>query len=174
MLEIQALVQWITSLVSDYLYGGVFIGAIIASTVPVIPSEALYPLAGFVASQNHMSLFEVILVGISGGAGATVASIALYVISLKLGRDAILKHLRHTRISEKHLAKAERWFEKYGEKMVFFCRMVPVLRELISIPAGVLGMRPVKFLIYTFAGSCIWSIGLTLFGFYFGKTINIF
>jgi len=171
---LETLVQWVTSLVSDYLYGGVFVGAIIATTIPIIPSEVLYPLAGFVASQNHMNIFEVTLVGIAGGAGATVASIALYVISLKLGRDAILKHLRHTRISEKRLAKAERWFEKYGEKMVFFCRMVPVLRELISIPAGLLGMRPVKFLIYTFAGSCVWSIGWTFLGFYFGKTIKIF
>lgn len=174
MLEIQALVQWITTLVSDYLYAGVFIGAIIATTVPVLPSEVVFPLAGYVASQNHMSIFEVILAGIVGGTGATVASIALYVISLKLGRDAILKHLRHTRISEKRLARAERWFEKYGDKMVFFCRMIPVMRELISIPAGVLGMKPVKFLVYTFSGSCIWSIGLTLFGYYFGKTIKIF
>ncbi|HSA98238.1 MAG TPA: DedA family protein [Candidatus Nitrosotenuis sp.] len=171
---LETLVQWVTALVSDYLYGGVFIGAIIATTIPIIPSEVLYPLAGFVASQNHMSVFEVALVGLAGGAGATVASIALYVISLKLGRDAILKHLRHTRISEKRLVKAEQWFERYGEKMVFFCRMVPVLRELISIPAGLLGMRPVKFLIYTFAGSCVWSIGWTFLGFYFGKTINIF
>lgn len=168
------MVQWIVALVSDYLYGGVFIGAIIATTIPIIPSEALYPLAGFVAAQNHMSVYEVVLVGITGGAGATVASVILYAISVKLGRDAILKHLRHTRVSEKHLAKAERWFEKYGEKMVFFCRMVPVLRELISIPAGVLGMRPVKFLVYTFAGSCIWSIAWTLFGFYFSKTIPVF
>lgn len=166
--------QWLIEFVSHYLYAGVFIGGIISTSIPVLPSEVLFPLVGFTASQNHMSVFEAILLGVIGGAGATVASIVLYFASLKLGRDTIVKHLSKTRISEKKIERAENWFHKYGEKMVFVCRMVPVLRELISIPAGILGMRPAKFLAYTFAGSCIWSISLTLAGYYFGKNIHIF
>lgn len=174
MNEISAAAQWLIDFVSQYLYGGVFIGGIIATTIPVLPSEVLFPLVGFIASQHNMSVFEAVLLGVIGGAGATVASIILYFASLKLGRDAIIKHLAKTRISEKRIEWAERWFQKYGEKMVFLCRMVPVLRELISIPAGVLGMKPAKFLVYTFAGSCIWSVAWTVAGYYLGANIKIF
>lgn len=173
MNEIASLVQWLIEFVSQYLYAGIFIGGIICTSIPVLPSEVLFPLAGFTASQNHMGLPETILLGVIGGGGATVASIILYFASLKLGREAIVKHLRKTKISEKRIQSAENWFHKYGEKMVFVCRMIPVLRELISIPAGVFGMRPLKFLIYTFGGSCIWSVSLTLAGYYFGKNIHL-
>lgn len=171
---IESAAQWIISFVSEYLYAGIFVGAIIATTIPVIPSEVLFPLAGYVASQNHMSIFEVILLGIVGGLGATVGSVVIYYVALFLGRDTIVKHLKHTRVSEKRLEKAEQWFHKYGEKMVFICRMVPVLRELISVPAGVLGMKQAKFLLYTLSGSCIWSVAWTVAGYYFGKSIHIF
>ncbi|MFM8658664.1 MAG: DedA family protein [Candidatus Nitrosotenuis sp.] len=174
MNEIASVAQWLIEFVSQYLYAGVFIGGIICTSLPVLPSEVLFPLVGFTAAQSHMSIFEAILLGIIGGAGATVASIILYFASLKLGREKIVKYLAKTRISEKKIAKAEQWFQKYGEKMVFICRMVPVLRELISIPAGILGMRPAKYLAYTFAGSCIWSVALTLGGYYFGKNIHLF
>ncbi len=174
MNEIANAAQWLIDFVSQYLYGGVFIGGIIATTIPVLPSEVLFPLAGVVASQNGMSVFEAVLLGIIGGTGATVASIILYFASLKLGREAIIKHLAKTRISEKRIERAERWFQKYGEKMVFLCRMVPVLRELISIPAGILGMKPLKYLAYTFAGSCIWSVAWTVAGYYLGANIKIF
>lgn len=174
MNEIAGAAQWLIDFVSQYLYVGIFVGGIIATTIPILPSEVIFPLAGFVASQNQLSVFEVVLLGIIGGTGATVASIILYFASLKLGRDAIIKHLAKTRISEKRIEWAERWFQKYGEKMVFFCRMIPVVRELISIPAGVLGMRPIKYIVYTFSGSCIWSVAWTLAGYYFGAHIKIF
>lgn len=171
---LETFAQWITSFISEYLYAGIFIGAIIATTFPVIPSEVLYPLAGYLASQNGLNLFEVIVLGLVGGLGATVGSVIIYYIALKLGRDAIVKHLMATKISEKKLEKAEQWFHKYGEKMVFLCRMVPVLRELISVPAGVLGMKQPKFLLYTVSGSCIWSVAWTVAGYYFGKSIHLF
>lgn len=174
MNEIASAAQWLIDFVSQYLYAGAFIGGIICTSIPVLPSEVLFPLVGFTASQNQMGLAEVILLGIIGGLGATVASIALYFASLKLGREVIVKHLAKIRISEKKIARAEGWFHKYGEKMVFICRMIPVVRELISIPAGILGMRPVKFLIYTVSGSCIWSVAWTLAGYYLGKNIHLF
>ncbi|CAE6499467.1 MAG: DedA family protein [Candidatus Nitrosotenuis sp.] len=174
MLEIQSFIQWISSLVSEYLYAGVFAAAVIETVFPPIPTMAVFPFAGYIASQNNMSLIEVIGLGIAGGTGATIGSTIIYIICIKLGRVALLRYLRYARITDERLAKIEKWFEKHGDKAVFFGRMVPVMREMISIPAGLLGMRPVKFLIYTFSGSCVWGIALTLVGYYFGLvTIDI-
>ncbi len=175
MLEIQALVQWISSLVSQYLYAGVFVAAIIETVFPPVPTFAIFPLAGYLASQNHMSLLEVIGLGIAGGTGATIGSTIIYFVCIKLGRVALLRYLRYAKITDERLAKIERWFEKYGDKAVLFGRMVPVLREMISIPAGLLRMKPAKFVTYTLLGSCAWSIALTLVGYYFGiVTIELF
>jgi membrane protein DedA with SNARE-associated domain len=146
----------------------VFAAAIIETVFPPIPTVAVFPLAGYIASQNHMNLLEVIGLGIAGGTGATIGSTIIYLICIKLGRIALVRYLRYAKITDERLAKIEKWFEKYGEKVVFFGRMVPVLRELVSIPAGLLRMKPTKFITYTFFGSCVWSIALTLVGYYFG------
>lgn len=169
MNELQGLIQWVSSLVSEYLYLGVFAAAIIETVFPPIPTAAIFPFAGYFASQNGMSLLEVFGLGMAGGVGATIGSTVIYLVCIKLGRVAMLRYLRYVRISEQKLAKIEKWFEKHGDKAVFLGRMVPVLREMISIPAGLLGMKPLKFVIYTFCGSCIWSIALTLVGYYFGQ-----
>ncbi|MEM3006792.1 MAG: DedA family protein [Candidatus Nitrosotenuis sp.] len=168
MLEIQPFVQWIISLISDYLYIGVFVAAIIETIFPPIPTVAVFPIAGYVASQNHMGLAEVIGLGLAGGVGATIGSTAIYLISAKLGRVALLRYLKYAKISDEKLAKIEKWFEKHGDKAVFFGRLVPVLREMISIPAGLFRMRISKFILYTFGGSCVWGVSLTLVGYYFG------
>ncbi|MBM3904543.1 MAG: DedA family protein [Thaumarchaeota archaeon] len=169
MNEVQALIQWISSLVSEYLYVGVFIAAIIETVFPPIPTAAIFPFAGYFASQNGMSVIEVFGLGISGGAGATIGSTVIYLVCIKLGRVAMLRYLKYARISEQKLARIETWFERHGEKAVFFGRMVPVLREMISIPAGLFKMSPIKFVLYTFCGSCVWSIALTFVGYYFGQ-----
>jgi membrane protein DedA with SNARE-associated domain len=169
MNELLGLIQWVSSLVSDYLYLGVFVAAIIETVFPPIPTAAIFPFAGYFASQNGMSLLEVFGLGMAGGVGATIGSTVIYLICIKLGRVAMLRYLRYLRISEQKLVKIEKWFEKHGDKAVFLGRMVPVLREMISIPAGLLGMKPLKFIAYTFCGSCIWSIALTLVGYYFGQ-----
>jgi len=110
---------------------------------------------------------------ILGAIGATIGTSAIYLVALKLGRVVLLRYLRFVKINEKKLERVEIWFEKYGDKAVFLGRMVPVMREMISIPAGLLKMRIPKFVIYTFAGSCIWSTGTILSGYYFGEVIGI-
>ena len=92
----------------------------------------------------------------------------IYFIALKLGRTALLKYLEKVKVSEKKLERVEKWFQKYGDKAVLFGRMVPVFREMISVPAGLLKMRVQKFLIYTLLGSCGWSITMVMIGYYFG------
>ena len=165
----EAFVEWVTSLLAEHLYAGVFIAAIIETVIPPIPTMAVFPTAGFLASQNNFELYQVILLGIIGGLGASIGSTVIYLIALKLGRAALLKYLKYVKVSEKKLTRVENWFQKYGDKAVLFGRMIPVFREMISIPAGLLKMKFAKFLAYTILGSCGWSITLILVGYYFGN-----
>ena len=138
MSELQAIIQWISELLSEYLYLGVFLAALIETIIPPIPTMAVFPTAGYIASQNGLGLGEVILLGIVGGVGASIGSSMIYFIALKLGRTALLKYLEKVKVSEKKLERVEKWFQKYGDKAVLFGRMVPVFREMISVPAGLL------------------------------------
>ena len=165
----EVFVEWLTTLLAEYLYAGVFIAAIIETIIPPIPTMAVFPTAGFLASQNNFELYQVILLGIIGGLGASIGSTVIYLIALKLGRVALLRYLRYVKVSEKKLTRVEKWFQKYGEKAVLFGRMIPVFREMISIPAGLFKMKFAKFLTYTILGSCGWSITLILVGYYFGN-----
>jgi len=167
---LDSLIEFVTMLITDYLYAGVFFAALIETIIPPIPTMAVYPIAGLIASQNGLGLPELFLLGITGGLGASIGSIGIYFIALKLGRVALLKYLKRVRISEKKLVRAECWFEKYGDKAVLFGRMIPVFREIISIPAGLLQMKLPKFLAYTILGSCAYSLTLIFIGYYFGIT----
>ena len=170
MSELQVLIQWISDLLSEYLFAGVFIAALIETIIPPIPTMAVFPTAGFIASQNGLSVIEAVFLGIIGGLGASIGSTVIYLIALKLGRTALLRYLNNVKVSEKKLKKVERWFEKYGDKAVLFGRMIPVFREMISVPAGLLKMNVKKFLAYTILGSCGWGITMVLIGYFFGLT----
>jgi len=173
--EIESLIQWVLNLVTENLYPGVFLAALIETVFPPIPSEVVFPLAGYAVLQNEMSVFHVLGVGIVGGLGTTLGATVIYLIALKLGRLGVIKFVKYFRIKEKQIEKAENWFAKYGDKTVLFGRLVPGLRELVSIPAGILNMKFPKFLLYTFIGSCTWSVALTAAGYYFGvSTIDFF
>ena len=167
-MSIETFVQWVISLVSDYLYAGIFTAALLETIFPPIPSEVIFPLAGYVVSQNNMPFFHVIGLGITGAAGSTIGALVIYLIALKLGRERLARHLKYVRVTDDQLKKVDSWFSHHGEKVILFGRMVPGIRELVSIPAGFLKMRMIKFLIFTFIGSCVWSISLSLIGYYFG------
>ncbi|KAF6242738.1 DedA family protein [Nitrosopumilus sp. b1] len=171
MNEIESFIQWITELISEHLFFGVFLAALIETVFPPIPTLAIFPVAGYIASQSGIELFQVILLGIVGGIGATIGSTVIYFVAYFLGRKALLKYLRYARISEEKLVKIERWFERHGDKTVFFGRMVPVMREMISVPAGLLKMNIGKFLLFTFLGSCVYSTGVILAGYFFGVSV---
>ena len=167
-MPLDSLIEFVTMLITDYLYAGVFFAALIETVIPPIPTMAVFPTAGFIASQNGLGLPELFLLGILGGLGASIGSTVIYLIALKLGRTALLKYLKFVKVSEKKLMKVEQWFQKYGDKAVLFGRMIPVFREMVSIPAGLLKMKLPKFLAYTVLGSCGWSITLIFIGYYFG------
>ena len=167
-MPLESIIEFVTMLMSDYLYVGVFLAALIETIIPPIPTMAIFPTAGFIASQNGLGLPELFFLGILGGLGASVGSTVIYLIALKLGRTALLKYLKYVKVSEKKLTKVEQWFQKYGDKAVLFGRMIPVFREMVSIPAGLLRMKLPKFLAYTILGSCGWSMTLIFIGYYFG------
>ena len=167
-MPLESLIELVIALITDYLFVGVFLAAIIETIIPPIPTMVVFPTAGFIASQNGLELPELILLGIVGGLGASIGSTIIYLIALKLGRTALLRYLKYVKVSDIKLTKVEYWFQKYGDKAVLFGRMVPVFREMISIPAGLLKMKLPKFLAYTVLGSCGWSITLIFIGYYFG------
>ena len=164
---------FIADFLGDHLYEGIFLAALIETVIPPIPTLAIFPTAGFLASQQGISLFGVIPMIILGATGATIGTSVIYFIALKLGRTVLLRYLKNFRISEKKLERVEIWFEKYGDKAVLIGRIVPVMREMISVPAGLLKMKIPKFILFTFIGSCIWSSITILSGYYFGESMGL-
>ncbi|MEV0644147.1 DedA family protein [Phytomonospora sp. NPDC050363] len=138
---------------------------------PPLPSELILPLAGFTASRGDMTLFEALF---WTTLGSVVGAVALYLIGAALGRDrvrAIAAKLPLVKLSD--VDRTEAWFDRHGRKAVFFGRMIPIFRSLISIPAGVSGMSLPAFLLYTTAGSLIWNSALVLSGYYLGEKWHI-
>jgi len=168
---INGIVIWIYT----YGYIGIFFAALLENLFPPIPSELIFPLAGFTANIKGLGLIEgAIGMALAGAAGSTIGAIIIYFISYKIGMPIILKLGRYVGIREKEISKTKHWFDKHGSKAVFFGRLAPGIREIISIPAGIEKMNLTKFIIFTFAGSSIWSIFLTLVGFYLGEAWNKF
>lgn len=171
MNQIEQFIEWITAIISEHLFAGIFLASLIETVFPPIPTLAIFPVAGYIAAQSGMELPGVILMGIMGGAGATIGSTAIYLVAWKLGRAAVLRYLKYAKINDQKMTRVEEWFQKHGDKAVFFGRLMPVIREMISIPAGILQMKMPKFLLYTFLGSCVYSTGVILAGYYFGKAV---
>src|SRR5690606_15556095 len=113
---------------------------------------------------------ETFLMAVSGAVGATIGAVLIYFISLKIGRIAIVKLGKYVFVSEEKIETAEKWFEKYGIYAVFLGRMAPGVRELISVPAGIARMPIVKFTIFTFLGSLVWSTVLVFSGYLLGNS----
>ncbi len=152
--------------INDYGYLGVFLLIFIENMFPPIPSEVVLVFGGFLTTQSEMSIPFVIL---SATLGATFGAAVLYLIGRLLDRERI-KRLVSGRLGQAiHLrpddvTRSESWFKKYEKKAVLLCRCVPVMRSLISIPAGMAKMRLLPFFALTVLGTAVWNTLLVLIG----------
>jgi membrane protein DedA with SNARE-associated domain len=164
----------VTGLIAEYGYPAVFAAAFLEVIFPPIPSEVIFPLVGFTVQSRGLGIENIIGMATVGALGSTAGAVVIYFVSAKVGRATIARFGKRVRISEQEIEKAERWFEKYGSIAVFTARMIPGIREIISIPAGIGQMNIAKFLGYTFVGSLLWCIILTFVGYYLGEAWSKF
>ncbi|WP_404801837.1 DedA family protein [Brevibacterium aurantiacum] len=138
---------------------------------PPIPSELVLPLAGFTASQGSMNI---VLAIIFATVGSVVGAVILWALGKWIGLERISRiAVKMPLVDVDDVHKTVGWFDKHGDKAVFFGRMVPIFRSLISIPAGMRNMSIIKFLVLTTAGSAIWNTILIVAGFYLGENWSI-
>jgi membrane protein DedA with SNARE-associated domain len=166
---LSGILDTITGLITQYGYPAVFAAAFLEVIFPPIPSEVIFPLVGFTAQSRVLGVENAIGMATMGALGSTAGATLIYFGSLKVGRAAIVRFGTRVRVSEREIEKAEKWFKKYGSIAVFTGRMIPGAREIISIPAGIAQMNFAKFVVYTFTGSLLWCIILTLAGYYLGE-----
>ncbi|MEC4893647.1 MAG: DedA family protein [Oscillatoria sp. PMC 1051.18] len=164
------MVEWITNTITTLGYGGIALLMLVENLFPPIPSEVIMPLAGFVVARGEMSFVPVILAGVVGSMiGALPWYYAGKIYSKRRISRLADKYGKWFAISGEDIEKADRWFKKYGRKAVFYGRMVPGIRTVISLPAGINNMNMASFLVYTLLGSSLWVLLLTLSGYILGE-----
>jgi membrane protein DedA with SNARE-associated domain len=161
-----AVVDWLLQTIGSMGYPGIFLLMALESSVLPIPSELVMPPAGYLSQQGEMSLLFSILVGTTG---SLVGAYANYFAAHSLGRPLLLKYGKYLFITEEKFAKVESFFLRHGEISTFIGRLIPVVRHLISLPAGIAGMNHLKFSLYTLLGAGIWVTVLTCIGYFIGS-----
>ncbi len=162
---IEILFNWITEFISFVGYLGVFILMIMESMIFPVPSEAVMPFAGYLANLGR---FDLILVTFIATLGTIVGSLISYYIGIK-GEHLIKRYHGLFLLNEHHLEWTKNFFNKHGTKTIFIARFIPVVRHLISIPAGMGLMNIKKFVLFTFLGGFIWNFTLVYLGFRLGE-----
>ena len=163
---LKPIIDFVISIISGLGYPGIFLLMILESALIPIPSEIIMPFSGFLVSKGTFDPISVVLAGTFGN---LVGSILTYYLGIKVGRAFILKYGKYILFKKSHLEFTEELFEKYGDKISFFCRLLPAVRTYISLPCGVGKANFVKFSIYTFLGSLIWNSMLTYIGILLGN-----
>ncbi len=162
--------EFIFRWIEDGGYLGIFALMLLETMFPPIPSEVIMPLAGVVATRGQLALPWVI---VSGTAGAMVGNIIWYGAAKALGLDRfrplIERYGRWLTLDWAEIERAHRLFDKHGGSLVFIGRMLPTVRSLVSIPAGLLKMRFVPFVLWSTVGSTVWTAALALAGWTLGN-----
>jgi membrane protein DedA with SNARE-associated domain len=164
------ILEFITQLISSWGYAGIFITMTLESALIPIPSEVVIPFAGFLAYMGEMNIWLIVLV--SSLANVT-GSIVAYEVGKYLGRGFIERYGKYVLLNMGHLQLIERWFDKYGSLTVLFCRMLPLVRTVNALPAGIGKMNFPKFCLFTFIGSIPWNLALVLVGYLLKENWNI-
>lgn len=162
---LHALVAWIVELVAAWGYSGVFVMMLVESSFVPFPSEVAMIPAGYLASQGQMNPVLAVLAGIGGSiAGALIN----YQLAVRLGRPALEKMGGYLFLKPESFQAAERYFDQHGEVTTFVARLIPGVRQLISVPAGLARMNMSKFILYTGLGAGLWSTVLVVLGYVAG------
>lgn len=163
--------EFVISIMNQYGYFGIFFLIFIENIFPPIPSEVVLLFGGFMTTYSKLGVPLMILFSTLG---SVVGAIVLYYVGKILNKERLKKLVsgkigKILRLKASDIEKADHWFDTKGNKTVFFCRFIPVVRSLISIPAGMSEMAMTKFLLYTTVGSAIWNTVLLVIGNRVGK-----
>jgi membrane protein DedA with SNARE-associated domain len=158
---IETLAGWITGAIAAGGYTGIAALMAIESACIPLPSEIIMPFAGYLASLGRFSLFGV---AVAGAIGCNIGSTVAWWIGATGGRRIIGRHGRYVLVDMDDLARAERFFTRFGPLAVLIARVLPVVRTFIALPAGMARMKQAPFQIYTFVGSLIWCYALAYIG----------
>ena len=158
--------EFIISLMGQFGYFGVFFLIALENVFPPIPSEVILLFGGFMTTYTSLNIA---LMVVAATLGSLLGAIVLYYIGKILNKERLKKIVsgkvgKVLRVKEKDIDMADHWFDTKGNKTVFFCRFIPIVRSLISIPAGMSEMPMAKFLLYTTVGSAIWNTVLIVIG----------
>lgn len=167
---VERLVGWLLDRFRDVGYPGIVVLMAIESSVLPLPSELVMPPAGYLAAKGEMSVLVAIACGV---AGSIVGSLASYWLALWLGRALVRRLGRSVGISERSLERSERFFARHGDISVLLARLLPVVRHLISLPAGLARMRLPAFVTFTGLGALVWCSVLTGIGWWIGRKQDV-
>lgn len=163
---LESVITWITELVFQLGYVGIAALMALESSFFPFPSEVVLPPAGYLAAQGRMNAGLALAAGL---AGSLAGALFNYYVAAKLGRPFLHRYGKYLLIKDAALNRAEAFFRRHGEISMFIGRLIPVIRQLISLPAGLARMRLDRFLFYTALGAGIWCAVLTYIGVYIGK-----
>ena len=163
------LINWIEGVISAMGPLGISLLMAIESCNIPLPSEAVLPFAGYLVSKGAMNFH---LAAFAGAFGCVIGSIPSYYIGFFGGRKFVEKYGKYFLVSKKDLDEADKWVDKYGDWAFFLCRMLPVVRTFISLPAGILKARKRTLFSLTFLGSLIWSYVLVYVGLKLGEHLD--
>ena len=158
---LELVTAFVIATISTLGYGGIVLLMAIESACIPLPSEIIMPFSGYLVYTGR---FNIWLVAVAGAFGCVVGSLAAYWVGMYGGRPLIEKYGKFVLVSRHDLDLADRWFDRFGEVIVFVSRLLPAIRTFIAFPAGVARMDLKKFIIYTFAGSLPWCLGLAYVG----------
>ena len=168
---LSSLIQFIELVITNTgAFGIAILMAIESCNIP-LPSEAILPFAGYLVSKG---IFNIHVAAFSGAIGCVLGSIPSYYLGYFGGRNFVEKYGKYFLISHKDLEDADKWVEKHGDWAFFFCRMLPVVRTFISLPAGILRAKKRVFFTLTFLGSLVWSYPLVYVGMKMGQNLETF
>jgi len=164
-----AIGSFVLSTISLLGYAGIFFLMMLESMVVPVPSELVMPFAGFLVAQGN---FNFILVIVASTLGSITGSLIFYYIGKTGGHTLVEKYGKYVLVDMEDIKKTEEWFNKRGELTIFIARLIPVVRHLISLIAGIGKMNVKKFTLYTILGATLWNGILTYLGFILGQHWN--